>query len=100
MFVDLSSVPTATKGLITLTMDAGFMQFAFPPYDTNSPVVVFDHIASCGAGCTSIGPVTVSPENQTYNISPVPEPNTLFLLGAGVTGLGLRHRLHHRRRII
>jgi hypothetical protein len=68
--IDFTPVLTGTSGRITLTVASGFMEFAYPPYTENSPVVVFDNIASCGAGCTAFRPITIQPENQTYVVTP------------------------------
>jgi hypothetical protein len=36
-----------------LTVESGFVEFAYPPYTANARVVVFDNTASCGSGCTA-----------------------------------------------
>lgn len=69
--IDFTPVLAGTTGRITLTVESGFMEFAYPPYTENSPVVVFDNIASCGAGCTAFRGVTIQPENLTYVVTSV-----------------------------
>jgi hypothetical protein len=93
---DLSALATATSGMITLTLQSGFMEFGFDPYTFNSPVVVFDNIASCGPACTSFGPTTVQAINQRYAVTAVPEPATLLLLGSGVAGCAAFKRWRHQ----
>ena len=90
--VDFSHVLPGTHGLITLTVDSGFLTFGDPPYTENAPVVVFDNIASCGPGCTAFRPVTMDAQNLTYRITPVPESNTLTLAGLAFGCLGIAHR--------
>lgn len=68
--VDFSGIRPGSKGLIVLTVRSGFMHFAVAPYTENSPVVVFDNIASCGSGCTSIRPVTMDAQNLVYEVAP------------------------------
>lgn len=68
--VDFSGIRPGSKGLIVLTVRSGFMHFAVAPYTENSPVVVFDNIASCGSGCTSIRPVTMDAQNLLYEVAP------------------------------
>jgi hypothetical protein len=62
--IDFAPVINGHKGLITLTVDTGFLEFGAPPYTTNAPVVVFDYITCC----TTFWPVTVDGRNQTYQV--------------------------------
>ncbi len=94
--VDLSPLVVGSHALVTLTVDSGYLEFGLAPYTENAPIVVLDSIAGCGPGCTAIYAPTVTlapnpppdgPPEPTWQITPVPEPTSLPLVGSGVVGL-------------
>ena len=97
--VDFSHVLPGTHGLITLIVDSGFLMFGDPPYTENAPVVVFDNIASCGPGCTAFRPVTMDAQNLTYRTTPVPESDTLTLVGLALGCVAIARQMTHRRAV-
>lgn len=90
--IDFAPVLVGSQGSITLTVLSGLLTFGAPPYENNAPVVVFDNVASCGNNCTAIRPVNLDGVNQTYEVTPVPEPATLALVGACLPALLYRAR--------
>jgi hypothetical protein len=64
------------------------------PFSSTSPIYIFKDIET-GAG-TPAGAGQLSELDQSFEVSSVPEPISLLLLGSGLLGLGLLRRRVHK----